>query len=54
MLHDINGSAILLREEILPGIMHGEIAGGPLKGLQVFTKPGTFGQPDTLIKLVVS
>ncbi len=52
VLHKTNSSAILLREEILPGVMSGEIAGGPLKGLPLFTKPGGFGQPDTLVKLL--
>ena len=53
VLDKTDGSAILLREEILPGVMSGEIAGGPLRGLPVFTKPGAFGHPDTLIKLLV-
>jgi uncharacterized protein YgbK (DUF1537 family) len=52
VLDKTDGSAILLREEILPGVMSGEIAGGPLRGLPVFTKPGAFGHPDTLIKLL--
>ncbi len=54
VLQKTDGSAILLREEILPGVMRGEIAHGPLKGLAVFTKPGAFGQPDTVIKLLQS
>lgn len=54
VMHKMKGSAILLREEILPGIMHGEIYDGPLKGLPVFTKPGAFGRLDTLIKLLHS
>jgi len=52
VLFKANGSAILLREEFLPGIVFGEIASGPLKGLPVFTKPGAFGRPDTLVKLL--
>lgn len=54
VMHKINGSAILLLEEILPGLMHGKIVGGPLNGRSVFTKPGAFGQADTLIKLLNS
>jgi len=52
VMYKINGSAILLHEEILPGLMRGEIAGDILKGVTVFTKPGAFGQPDALVKLV--
>lgn len=52
VLDKTDGSAILLREEILPGVMSGEIANGPLKGLSVFTKPGAFGHSDTLFKLL--
>jgi uncharacterized protein YgbK (DUF1537 family) len=52
VMQKINGSAILLCEEILPGLMRGKIAGGPFQGLPVFTKPGAFGQPDTLIQLI--
>jgi len=54
VLHKADGSAILLREEILPGVMFGEIVGGPLNGLPLFTKPGAFGQRNTLIKLLQS
>jgi len=54
VMHRMNGSAILLCEEILPGVMHGQIVGGPLNGLPVFTKPGAFGKPDTLMKLLHS
>ncbi len=52
VLHEIDCSATLLHEEILPGLVHGEIAGGSLNGLPVFTKPGAFGQPDILIQLL--
>ena len=52
IMRKINGSAILLCEEILPGLMHGTIADGPYQGLPVFTKPGAFGQPDTLTQLL--
>jgi uncharacterized protein YgbK (DUF1537 family) len=52
VLRELKGSAILLSEEILPGLMRGKIAIGPFQGLPVFTKPGAFGQPDTLIQLI--
>jgi uncharacterized protein YgbK (DUF1537 family) len=52
IMKKINDPAILLYEEILPGLMRGKIASGPFQGLPVFTKPGAFGQPDTLTQLL--
>jgi D-threonate/D-erythronate kinase len=37
-----------LRQEILPGIPCGTLAGGPFSGLPVATKAGGFGGPDAL------
>jgi D-threonate/D-erythronate kinase len=43
--------AILLIEEVLPGLMRGQFIGGRLNGLPVVTKAGTFGGPQTLVQL---
>ncbi len=48
---EIGAEAILLIEEILPGLMRGEFLAGPLNGLPVATKAGTFGSPQTLVQL---
>jgi uncharacterized protein YgbK (DUF1537 family) len=45
-------SGICLYEEILPGLVRGEIIGGSCHALPVITKAGTFGTADTLIKLI--
>lgn len=45
-------SGIRLYEEILPGLMRGEIMGGSCHSLPVITKAGAFGTGDTLIKLI--
>jgi len=52
--HRINASALIIREEILPGLMRGEFVGGPFSGLSVVTKAGAFGHADTLNQLVNS
>jgi len=52
--HQIGASALLIQEEILPGLMRGEFVGGPFSGLPVVTKAGAFGHADTLIQLVNS
>ena len=52
--HQINASALIIREEILPGLMRGEFVGGPFSGLSVVTKAGAFGYADTLNQLVNS
>lgn len=52
--HQIGASALLIREEILPGLMRGEFVGGPRNGLPVVTKAGAFGNVDTLKQLINS
>lgn len=52
VLHRLDAGGILLHEEILPGLMLGEIACGPFKGLPVVTKAGAFGNADTLNQLI--
>ena len=52
--HQIGASALLIREEILPGLMRGEFVGGPRNGLPVVTKAGAFGHADTLNQLINS
>jgi uncharacterized protein YgbK (DUF1537 family) len=44
--------AILLIEEVLPGLTRGQFIGGRLNGLPVVTKAGTFGTPQTLVQLL--
>ncbi len=48
----MDASALLLREEILPGLVRGNFVGGPLDGLPVVTKAGAFGSADTLNRLI--
>jgi len=48
----VAASALLIREEILPGLMCGELVGGPFSGLPVVTKAGAFGSADTLVQLI--
>lgn len=50
--HRIGASALLIRQEILPGLMCGEFVGGPHHGLPVVTKAGAFGRTDTLNQLI--
>ena len=52
--HQIGASALLIQEEILPGLMRGEFVGGPRNGLPVVTKAGAFGHVDTLNQLINS
>jgi uncharacterized protein YgbK (DUF1537 family) len=44
--------AIRLIEEVLPGLMRGELIGGRHDGLAVVTKGGAFGHPQTLVQLL--
>jgi uncharacterized protein YgbK (DUF1537 family) len=50
----IGACALIIREEILPGLMRGEFVGGRFDGLPVITKAGAFGQAETLNQLVNS
>ena len=50
----VGASALLIQEEILPGLMRGEFVGGPFSGLPVVTKAGAFGHADTLNQLINS
>ena len=52
--HQIGACALLIQEEILPGLMRGEFVGGPRNGLPVVTKAGAFGNVDTLKQLINS
>ncbi len=46
------GSELALHKELLPGIAHCTVAGGKWDGMQVVTKAGGFGTPDTFVALV--
>lgn len=48
----VSATGLLLKQEILPGLVRGELANGPFKGLTVVTKAGGFGDDETLIRLV--
>lgn len=48
----IGAKAIRLIEEVLPGLMRGELIGGRHDGLSVMTKAGAFGLPQTLVQLL--
>lgn len=52
VLKAIGAKGIRLNEEILPGLMRGEIIGGSCHTLPVVTKAGAFGTDDTLIKVI--
>ncbi|WP_319406857.1 four-carbon acid sugar kinase family protein [uncultured Desulfosarcina sp.] len=52
--HQIGANGLLIREEILPGLMRGEFVGGMRHGLPVITKAGAFGKVDTLKQLINS
>jgi len=52
--HQIGARALLIHEEILPGLMRGEFVGGRFNGLPVVTKAGAFGHADTLKQLIDS
>ena len=45
-------TAIILYEEVLPGLVRGEIIGGTCDTLPVVTKAGAFGTGNTLINLI--
>ncbi|RPH48927.1 MAG: four-carbon acid sugar kinase family protein, partial [Desulfobacteraceae bacterium] len=49
----IGAKAISLIEEVLPGLMRGELIGGRHDRLSVVTKAGAFGSPQTLVQLLM-
>jgi uncharacterized protein YgbK (DUF1537 family) len=52
VLKKIGWTGIKIYRETLPGLVQGELCGGPLGGSIVVTKAGSFGEEDTLVKLV--
>lgn len=52
VLKKIGCAGIKLYREVLPGLVQGELCGGPLAGSIIVTKAGSFGEEDTLVKLV--
>jgi uncharacterized protein YgbK (DUF1537 family) len=54
VLHQVGVSALLIHEEILPGLVRGELVGGAFDGLPVVTKAGAFGATNTLNQLINS
>jgi uncharacterized protein YgbK (DUF1537 family) len=52
--YQAGASALLIHEEILPGLVRGEFVDGPFDGLPVVTKAGAFGDVDTLNQLIHS
>ena len=51
ILTAIDGSGIRILGEIVRGMVHGRLIGGPLNGLAMITKAGAFGQADALVVL---
>jgi uncharacterized protein YgbK (DUF1537 family) len=47
----VSAHGIVVYDEILPGIPHGTLTGGPYDGLPVATKAGGFGEPEALIRV---
>lgn len=43
---------LILRGEVLRGVAWGQIAGGPFQGMNLLTKGGSFGNPETVLSLV--
>jgi uncharacterized protein YgbK (DUF1537 family) len=51
VLTAVKAEGIKICGEILQGVVHGALIGGPLNGLSVVTKAGAFGREDTLVEL---
>jgi uncharacterized protein YgbK (DUF1537 family) len=51
ILTALDGSGIQILGEIIRGMVHGRLLGGPLNGLAMITKAGAFGKPDALVVL---
>jgi uncharacterized protein YgbK (DUF1537 family) len=48
----LSSSALLIEEEVLPGIPCSTLADGPFKGLRMVTKAGGFGEKDALWRII--
>jgi uncharacterized protein YgbK (DUF1537 family) len=48
----LSSSALLIEEEVLPGIPCSTLADGPFKGLRMVTKAGGFGEEDALWRII--
>ncbi len=51
-LRRIGATGLLVRQEVLPGLMGGEVVGGCRPGLKVVTKAGAFGDEESLVRMV--
>jgi uncharacterized protein YgbK (DUF1537 family) len=51
LLKALEAKAVLLEQELLPGIVLGSFCMGPLHGLPVVVKPGAFGASDALVRI---
>jgi uncharacterized protein YgbK (DUF1537 family) len=51
ILNALDGSGIQILGEIVRGMVHGRLIGGPLNGLAIITKAGAFGKADALVVL---
>jgi uncharacterized protein YgbK (DUF1537 family) len=52
VLQLLDYEGIELEEELLAGIVRGNLRGGPWEGLTVVTKAGAFGKGDALVRIV--
>jgi len=48
----LSSSALLIEEEVLPGIPCSTLTDGPFKGLRMVTKAGGFGEKDALWQII--
>jgi uncharacterized protein YgbK (DUF1537 family) len=48
----LSSSALLIEEEVLPGIPCSTLTDGPFKGLRMVTKAGGFGEKDALWRII--
>ena len=52
VLQLLDDEGIELEEELLEGIVRGNLRGGPWDGLTIVTKAGAFGKEDALVRIV--
>ena len=52
VLQLLDYEGIELEEELLEGIVRGNLRGGPWDGLTIVTKAGAFGKEDALVRIV--